>query len=92
MLNDNWELVKTITVAYNTYSDFDLPIIIKEYNEENNTNYKIEDIKWYWIKWNEIHLEMNDWVYISYGWILWELDCKRPDEVEYNSFDSEIDN
>lgn len=92
MKTDNWILIETVTAIYNCYSDFDLPIILKKYNEENNTNYTLEDIKEFWIKWNVIYLIMNDEVIIKYEWIIWENDLKRPDELLYNEFESEINN
>lgn len=91
-MKKNWQLIETVTVTYDTYTDFDLPIILKEYNEEYKTNYKLEDIKDIWIKRNTIHLEMNNEKEIQYEWILLETDYKRPDKIEYNCFASEIDN
>lgn len=92
MKTETWELIKTVTVTYDAYTDFDLPIILKEYNEKCETNYTLEDIEDIRIKWNEIHLIMNDQKEISYDWILPDTDYKRPNEVEYNLFDSEINN
>ena len=45
MLNDVWELVKTVTAEYITYSDFDISEIITDYNNDNLTKYKLEDIE-----------------------------------------------
>jgi len=92
MKTETWELIETVTVTYDTYTDFDLPIILKDYNEEYEINYTLEDIEYIRIKWNEIHLIMNDQKEINYDWVLSDSDCKRPDKTEYNCFDSEINN
>lgn len=89
MLNENWELITTVTATYSTYSDFDLYNIIKEYNEEYNTEYNLEHISDIWIKRNEIHLEMNDWETISYEWITSDWDYKSPDDILYNQYTPE---
>lgn len=89
MLNENWELINTVTAKYYTFSDFDLYNIIKEYNEENNKEYNLEHILDIWIKRNEIRLEMEDWETIYYEWIISDDDCKRPDEILYNQYTPE---
>lgn len=86
MLNENWELISTVTASYTEYTDFDLFEILKEYNEDNNWQYKLEDIENIWVKWNTIHLEMNDWNELTYEWIFSDWDYKRPDELLYNQF------
>ena len=86
MLNDNWELIKTVTAEYSAYTDFDLSEIIEEYNEENNTKYMLEDIKDIWIKRNVIHIIMNDDTEVEYSWNDIDSDYKRPDYTLYNQF------
>ena len=86
MLNDDWELIKTVTAEYSAYTDFDLSEIIEEYNEENNTKYILEDIKDIWIKRNVIHIIMNDDTEIEYEWDIPDSDYKRPDYTLYNQF------
>ena len=82
-----WKLVKTVTVSYSTFTDFDLKEILNVYNEENETNYKLEDIEDLWVKRNNIHLVMNDEKVIEYEWVFpeWE-DYKRPNEYLYNQY------
>ena len=86
MLNNDWKLVNTVTAKYDTYTDFDLLEIIKDYNKDNNTEYKLEDIEDIWIKWNVIHIEMNDNTEIEYEWDTPDSDYKRPDNILYNQF------
>ena len=86
MLNNDWELIKTVTAEYSTCTDFDLSEIIEDYNNDNNTKYKLEDIKDIWIKRNVIHLEMNDWKEIDCEWYDIDSDYKRPDIILYNQF------
>lgn len=87
---ENWEIVTMITAEYTEYSDFDLQEILDEENKENETKYKLEDIKDYYIKRNKIHLTMytdsdNEWVEIQYEWVISEWDYKRPDSVYFNN-------
>lgn len=89
MLNTEWELVNTVTAEYATYTDFDLYNIIKDYNEDNDTEYKLEDIKVIWIKRNVIHIEMNDNTEIEYEWHIPDSDYKRPDDILYNQYTPE---
>lgn len=89
MLDKDWEIIKTVTAKYYAYTDFDLSEIIEEYNEENNTKYKLEDINDIWIKRNVIHLEMNDWKEIKYEWYDIYSDYKRPDDILYNQYTPE---
>lgn len=81
-----WKLVKTVSVSYTVFTDFNLEEILNEYNEENKTNYKIEDIENLWVKYNNIHLVINDKKVIEYEWYLAECDYKRPDEYFYNQY------
>ena len=82
-----WKLVKTVTVSYSTFTDFDLKEILNVYNEENETNYKLEDIEDLWVKRNNIHLVMNDEKVIEYEWVFPEWgDYKRPNEYLYNQY------
>lgn len=101
MKTDNWELIETITAEYTTYTDFNLEEILEEYNNDNNTNYTLEDIKDYRIKRNTIHLIINNDndnnennnecennendIEIEYEWVLWETDYKRPDNIYINN-------
>lgn len=87
MLTETWELIKNITCEYTTYTDFNFEEIIFEYNEDNNTSYTVEDIEDFYVKWNDLHLFMNDWVTIVSWWVLSDCDCKRPDDITYNNFD-----
>lgn len=87
MLTETWELIKNITCEYTSYTYFDFEEIISEYNEFNNTNYIIEDIIDFYVKWNDLNLEMNDWNTIVVWWVPSEWDWKRPDSILYNNFD-----
>ena len=87
MLKETWELIKNITCEYTTYTDFDFEQIISEYNEDNETSYTVEDIKDFYVKWNDLNLEMNNWVKIVSWWVPSEWDWKRPDIILYNNFD-----
>lgn len=89
MLNTDWELINTVTANYNSYVDFDLYFIIEQYNEENNTEYKLEDINDIRIKRNIIHLEMNNDKEIEYEWCPSDWDYKRPDDILYNQYTPE---
>ena len=86
MLNDDWELIKTVTAEYSTCTDFDLSEIIEDYNNDNNSTYKLEDIKDIWIKRNVIHIIMNDDTEVEYSWDIPDSDYKRPDYTLYNQF------
>lgn len=86
MINENWQLLKTITTIYKTYSDFDLTNILNEYNLEHNTNYTLEDITDYFIKYNILYLNVWD-IDIEYEWIISDADYKYPDFVTINSYE-----
>lgn len=86
METDSWKLIETVTVSYEEYVDFDIKEIISEYNTNNNTNYKLEDVDDLYVKRNTLHLEMKDETVISEDWILWDWDYKRPDKYLYNQF------
>lgn len=86
METDSWKLIETVTVSYEEYVDFDIKEIISEYNANNNTNYKLEDVDDLYVKRNTLYLEMKDETVISEDWILWDWDYKRPDKYLYNQF------
>ena len=90
MKTETWELINTVSATYSTYSDFDLYEIIEEHNDDNWTEYKLEDIVDIYIKRNEINLEMVDWKTISYEWTISDWDYyKRPDDILYNQYTPE---
>lgn len=89
MLNEIWELINTISAKYESYSDFNLVEIIKDYNNDNDSTYKVEDIKDFFIKWNDIHLIMTDNTEIECNWTEPDTDMKRPDDILFNTFDYE---
>lgn len=87
MKTETWELIKNITCEYATYTDFDFEEIISDYNKDNETTYTLEDIEDFYVKWNDLNLEMNDWVTIVSWWVSSDWDWKRPDVISYNNFD-----
>ncbi len=87
MLTETRTLIKNITCEYTTYTDFDFEEIISDYNKDNKTSYTVVDISDFYVKWNDLNLEMYDWVTIVSLWVPSDWDYKRPDNILYNNFD-----